>query len=131
MTGAGANGGPPLAGAADFTGTQYQGMNAIEGSFALSFGFEIAVNTAGEFFKNLAGVGLGYANVYASQIGSLIGGTVPAQMFILLHELAHYFLANGFIMNDPTKAQQAANNDMIWKNCSQTIQGLGLGTGIV
>jgi len=52
-------------------------------------------------------------------------------MFILLHELAHYFLANGFIMNDPTKAQQAANNDMIWKNCSQTIQGLGLGTGIV
>ena len=58
LTGAGANGGPPLAGAADFTGTQYQGMNAIEGSFALSFGFEIAVNTAGEFFKNLAGVGL-------------------------------------------------------------------------
>lgn len=116
----GASGGTPLAGAADFSGTQFAGLNGMANDYA--FGYAITINSSGAFFSGA--VGVGYADKFASDMNKLVGGTPPAQNFILLHELAHYFQANGFNPNDTgSVAAQKMNNDLIWKNCANTIQG--------
>ena len=91
-----------------------------------STGYLLTINSAGAFFNN--SVGVGYANKYDAQVGSLQGGTPSAQYFILLHELAHYFSADGFIKNDSPLGFQKSNNDLIWEKCNKTIQGAGKGT---
>ena len=115
--------GPPLAGAADFRGTDYSGYNGITGW--IGSGFIITINTAGAFFNS--DVGVAYGNDYEAQIGALRGGTQPAQFFLLLHELAHFFQAQGFNQNDQTRGQQEFNNDLLWEKCSKTIQSAGGG----
>jgi RHS repeat-associated protein len=113
-------GGTPLAGAADFTGTQYQGASAATNVPDLPF--YITVNTMGAFFQS--GLGVGYVDdQYAADMNSLQSGTGSAQMFILLHELAHYFKAQGFDQGDTSIAAQKHNNDMIWDKCGKTIKG--------
>jgi RHS repeat-associated protein len=117
----GASGGPALAVAQNFQGTQYQGLNGLTSSYA------ILINSSGAFFSSA--VGVGYAGVYANQVQSIQGGTPEAQYFILLHELAHFFQAQGFIQNDGNSlGAQQANNDLLWKDCSKTIQSVGGGT---
>jgi hypothetical protein len=68
-------------------------------------------------------VPVGVADIYASQMRSLVGGTFDARVFILLHELADYFKVSGFTQGDASTGAQKQENDLIWKNCSKTIGG--------
>ena len=112
--------GTPLAGAADFDGTQYQGASGATNAPDLPF--YITINTQGAFFK--AGVGVGYvSSQYTAQMNSVQSGTTAAQYFILVHELAHYFKAEGFDQDDRSIDAQKHNNDLIWKKCGSTIKG--------
>jgi len=116
----GVNSSAPLAGAVDFTGTDFNNLNGVTNQ--PSTGFFISVNTTGAFFTTNRGVG--YADVYASQVQNIQPATQQAQYFILLHELAHFFQVQGFIQNDGNNlGAQESNNDKIWKNCQKTIQG--------
>ena len=110
--------GPPLAGATDFRGTDYSGYNGITGW--IGSGYIVTINTSGAFFN--AGQGVGYALNYDAQVSALQGGTQAGQFFILLHELAHFFQAQGFDQNDQTRGQQEFNNDLLWEKCSKTVQ---------
>jgi RHS repeat-associated protein len=123
----GANGQAPLATALDFSllPANYQGLNGLTGGIG---GGGILINSNGAFFSSA--VGVGYANVYANQVQGMTGGTPQAQFFILLHELSHFFQAQGFIQNDTALGAQKANNDLLWKDCSKTIQSAG-GGGLI
>ncbi len=121
----GANHQTPLAIAVDFSSlaTEYQGQNGITGGITSG---GIWINSGGAFFSSA--VGVGYASVYASQVEGLTGGTPQAQFFILLHELSHFFGPQEFIQGDGTsRGAQKKNNDLLWKNCSKTIQSAGGG----
>jgi Zn-dependent peptidase ImmA (M78 family) len=68
-------------------------------------------------------MGVGYYQAAnPASIPFLQAGTLPAQIFLLLHELAHYFQASGFIMTDGSIQAQATNNDLLLKKCAKTIQ---------
>jgi len=62
-----------------------------------------------------------------AEFRALKSGTPAAQAFVLLHELAHYFQAHGFVsenINGKTDlGKEKSNNDLIWKNCAKTIKG--------
>jgi RHS repeat-associated protein len=77
----------------------------------------ITINPRGTFF--VPGSPVGFASQYASQIGLIVGGSLQGQYFVLLHELAHYMGVPGFSQSDNTLAAQEANNDLVFKNCSQ------------
>jgi hypothetical protein len=115
----GAGDGRPLAGAANFAGTEFAKFNGITDN--TTFGFSITINTSGGFFSG--GAGVGYANKYDSDVRQIVGGTIRAQNFILLHELAHYFRAKDYNPNDGDINTQRINNDLLWKNCAKTILG--------
>jgi RHS repeat-associated protein len=126
LIGIGPNGQPAatLAGAADFSGTDLSNLNAVTNQ--LRTGYFLTVNTEGAFFTTDKGVG--YGDVFDSQIGSIKPVTPAAQYFILIHELAHYFKAQGFIENDGNVlGSQKKNNDLLWKNCNKTIPSAGGG----
>ncbi len=111
----------PLAGVANL-GTS--GPNAETGNFGT--GYTITVNTMGAFFQR--SVPLGFADRHASDLKALTGGTDAAQRFVLLHELAHFFQAQGFgddfDLNHPNDVSlQEKNNDLLWDKCSKTIKG--------
>jgi hypothetical protein len=117
-----------MAGAVDFRGTELPDLNGV--TDVLSTGYFITINSSGGFFSNLKGAG--YADKFDAQVRSIRGGTPEAQYFILLHELAHFFKATGFIPGDsgayPGDLRgQRINNDLLWKNCNKTIQGAGKG----
>jgi RHS repeat-associated protein len=127
LIGIGANGAqrPPLAGVADL-GRGGPNAETATGSTTFGTGYVITINTAGAFFQ--ASVGVGLADRSAAQMNSLVGGTVAAQNFILLHELAHFFGASGFVLDanangQPIVAAQKKNNDLLWKHCKTTIKG--------
>ena len=76
-------------------------------------------------------MGVGYADVYANQVQNIQPATQQAQFFILLHELAHYFKAQGYIQDDGNNlGSQKFNNDLIWKDCQKTIQAAS-GGGVI
>jgi hypothetical protein len=120
----GTDGQTATAGASSFRGTQFQGQNGVVGE--LSTGYLLTINTAGAFFST--SVGVGYADKYDAQVGSLQPATPAGQYFVLLHELAHYLGAAGFIQGDSALGSQKANNDKIWEKCNKTVQGAGKGT---
>jgi hypothetical protein len=86
----------------------------------LGNGLYITINTQGAFFNPGAGIAPG--DQYAQQIAQIKGGTLQMQYFVLLHELAHYFQANGFVI-DNTLDKQKFNNDLVWQHCNKTIAG--------
>jgi hypothetical protein len=100
-------------------GTITAGNVDINGSYNSSTG--LVVSTNGAFFNPAVGVGY-YQAANPVTISFLQGGTLPAQVFILLHELAHYFQADGFINMDGSQGASAANNDLLLKKCAKTIQ---------
>ncbi len=117
----GVGGQSPLAGAVNFaqvgldplvgdTGNGYTGTD-------IGTGFAININTSGAFFTNT--VGVGYAT--NPMIKSIQPASPRAQMFIVLHEVAHYFQAPGFIQADNTTGRQTFNNDLLGQKCSKTI----------
>ena len=122
----GIGGGKPLAGAADFSGTEYSGANALTGVY--DFGYAITINSMGAFFFPST-MGVGVADRHASDMNGLIVGTASAQRFILLHELAHYYGASDYIQKDfnpdnPNDVRlQKKNNDLLWDKCGKTIKG--------
>ncbi len=84
--------------------------------------FLVFVNTAGPYFNPLPqGYIIGPTIRYLQQISQVIGGTSEAQVFILLHELAHIL---GLFQPDANSDNaQAANNDLLWSHCGSVIQG--------
>jgi RHS repeat-associated protein len=121
----GANGSnTALAGAQDLSKTDYKNLNAVTNGngFSMGNGFVITVNTDGAFFTTNKGAG--YGDKYDAEIRQIQGGTVQAQNFILIHELAHYFGASGFTQNDGGDLPaQKRNNDLLWDKCKATIRG--------
>jgi RHS repeat-associated protein len=107
------------AGTEDLSRTQYAGMNAV--TRGTDVPFLITVNSVGAFFTTAMGVG--YADRYDNEVKGLRPATTEAQYFILLHELAHYFQAAGFIQDDgKLLGSQKANNDLLWEKCNKTIR---------
>jgi hypothetical protein len=109
-----------LAGAVDLTG-HFPGppINAatVTGSpAAVGLPFYINVNTEGAFFTAEQSVGLG------SKLQTLQPMTLSAQFSILLHEIAHYFQADGYIQDDTGQGRQEQNNKTIWDKCKNTIR---------
>ena len=110
---------PGLSGAGTFVGGS---ANAIEGGAAIPAGFNIAVNSSGAFFTS--GVGVVNALDYSAQVDAINGGSAEAQVFILLHELAHVLdmIRSSDSGTDKTSvANQQFNNDSIWRNCGDLI----------
>jgi RHS repeat-associated protein len=122
----GKSGGSPLAGAEDLSGTGDAGANARMGFFGN--GLEMTINSSGAFFDR--NVSVGNAGRFSAEMLGLKGGTPQAQTFILLHELAHYFVVPGFVRNDGNgnPQRQEFNNDLVWEKCEKTIRG-GVGGG--
>jgi RHS repeat-associated protein len=76
----------------------------------------ITVNANGAFFNSGYNVTGGTA--------SYKGGTLQAQAFILIHELAHEVNAAGFQPDAGSAAAQASNNNLVQKNCGKQIAAL-------
>jgi RHS repeat-associated protein len=88
---------------AAITGTY--GSNLPEGEAA------IVVNANGAFFRS----------AYTVNQGKLTGGTAKAQVFILLHELAHSLEAKGFLADLNNASHGEANDRKIEANCAKTL----------
>jgi RHS repeat-associated protein len=76
----------------------------------------ITVNTNGAFFNSgytVSGGGVRYP-----------GGTLKAQAFILIHELAHEVEAAGFQPDAGSSTAEASNNNLVQKNCGKQIAAL-------
>jgi hypothetical protein len=107
---------PTIVGSATFVGGN---ANAVEGTPAP--GYVIPFNSAGAFFNPVpSGQTIGVSNQYSTQFASIQGGSAQAQAFLMLHEIGHLF---NMLRPDATSdANQAVNNDNIWRNCSSVIQ---------
>jgi RHS repeat-associated protein len=95
------------------------GYRVNNGDVGLIPGQAITVNTLGAFFNS------SYNNIpLTTDRGRINGGTPQAQVFIVLHELAH---TTNTISADGDKPQSVvdANDKTIEKNCSQTIKAAG------
>jgi RHS repeat-associated protein len=77
----------------------------------------ITVNSNGAFFNSAYTVGALGSTQY-------LGGTLQAQVFILLHELAHEVGAAGFLPDAGNQANQNSNNALVQKNCGKQIAGV-------
>ena len=76
----------------------------------------LTVNLNGAYFNSQAGVGWGVTGINA--------GSSQAQLFILLHELAHGTNAAGFQSNDSGQAIQTQNNQLLMRNCAGFIKSV-------
>lgn len=76
----------------------------------------ITVNTNGAFFNSGFTVGSGNTQY--------TGGTLQAQIFILVHELAHLVGAAGFQSDAGNSSAVASNNALVQKNCGSQIAGV-------
>lgn len=97
------------------------GINATTG--AIGSGYSITINANGAFFNGSTGVG--YADRHSADMARVVAGTVGAQIFILLHESAHFFGAKGFLFDgndDEDHRLSKRNNDLLWDKCSKTIK---------
>lgn len=104
------------AGTAAFVGNANADGTVVRG---LPLDASITVNSNGAFFNS----------AYSVSSQGYTGGTLQAQAFILLHELAHEVGAPGFKSNDagPTReavVNQASNNALVDKNCGKAVKGL-------
>jgi RHS repeat-associated protein len=94
-------------------------VNAVFGNTGTNLGLNagITVNANGAYFSSSVTVGVG--------VTGITGGTAAAQVFILLHELAHATGAAGFLDNDSDPTRQAANNALVLQNCQKSIDFFG------
>jgi hypothetical protein len=76
----------------------------------------LTINVNGAYFNKNAAVGPGAVGINA--------GSSQAQLFILLHELAHATDAAGFQENDIGQAIQAQNNQLLMQNCAGFIKSV-------
>jgi hypothetical protein len=74
-------------------------------------GYAMTVNDMGLFFNSISGL----------TAGGYTGGTSKAQVFILLHELAHWVNAAGFQNDFQNSAATTANDNLVKQNCGKTI----------
>jgi RHS repeat-associated protein len=72
----------------------------------------IVVNNAGAFFNS----------GFTVDGGQYTGGTVQADVFIMLHELGHLLNANGFQSDYGNSKAGQSNDNLISTNCSATLQ---------
>jgi hypothetical protein len=80
-------------------------------------GYGITVNDAGVFFK-------ASANGANLTVGGYTGGTGQAQVFILLHELAHLLGAAGFQDDFGNKLAGNQNDALVKQKCQQTLNAV-------
>jgi hypothetical protein len=71
----------------------------------------IVVNDSGAFFSNQ----------FTVDGGQLTGGTMRAQAFVLLHELAHALGAKGFKSDLDNPSNGKDNDKLIDDNCKKTL----------
>ncbi len=102
-----------VASTAAFVGNDNPDGSPIQG---LPSNATITVNSNGAFFSSNFQVGSG-STEYA-------GGTLQAQAFILVHELAHAVGATGFKPDNGSPTNQASNNALVQKNCGSQIAGI-------
>ena len=76
----------------------------------------ITVNSNGAFFNSAYTVGSGKTQY--------TGGTLQAQAFILLHELAHEVNALGFLPDAGNSKAEATNNQLVQQNCGSEVAAL-------
>jgi RHS repeat-associated protein len=76
----------------------------------------ITINSNGAFFNSGQQIGGGGAQYQ--------GGSIQAQVFILLHELAHEVGAAGFQADNGNNNAETSNNNLVQKNCGKQIAGL-------
>ncbi len=95
----------------------FVGVNNPDGTLipGLPTDSTITVNTRGAFFNSAYTVGSGFIQ-YA-------GGSPQAQIFILIHELAHQVGAAGFLPDAGSQANENSNNALVQKNCGKQIAG--------
>jgi hypothetical protein len=74
----------------------------------------IVVNNSGAFFNGSG----------TTDNGKIAGGTPAAEVFILIHELAHLNNVPGFIPDANSKQAGINNNLMIDQHCSKAIKWL-------
>jgi RHS repeat-associated protein len=98
---------------AAFVGTMNTDGTPISG---LPGDSSITVNSNGAFFNS--GYTVGSGNTQYN------GGTLQAQIFILIHELAHLSGAAGFQSDAGNPSAVAKNNALVQKNCGSQIAGV-------
>jgi hypothetical protein len=94
-------------------------VNALAGSppdTGIPSGTEITVNTRGGFFQSGPSTSVGYG------IPSwMTGGSLGAQMEIVIHELAHDFQVPGFADDYHDPGAQTHNNELVMQHCGSVI----------
>ena len=98
---------------AAFTGVLNSDGTQVPG---LPIDASITVNSTGAFFNSADSVGSG-GTWYT-------GGTLQAQAFILIHEIAHNVGATGFQPDNGNPAAEKSNNLLVQQNCGSAIKGL-------
>ncbi len=96
----------------------FVGNNNADGSpvSGLPSNATITVNSNGAFFNSdftVTGGGAQYT-----------GGTLAAQVFILLHELAHEVGAPGFQPDNGDQAAETSNNNLVQQHCGSQVSNL-------
>ena len=101
----------PLIGHGSITTTQPNTtVNAVTAP-STAPGFSIVVNDNGAFFNNSS----------STDSGKITGGTLRAQVFILLHEFGHANVVPGFQNDANNLAAGNANNLLVEQHCSKTL----------
>jgi hypothetical protein len=78
-------------------------------------GLIMGINDAGAFFKSIPG----------SNVGGYTGGIFQAQVFIILHEMAHYLSATGMVSDFGNSTAVAANDALVNQHCKGTLNAAG------
>jgi hypothetical protein len=94
-----------------FTGNNTQQTN-------IPIGFAITINDTGGFF-NSATLSAGKSQDLSP--GGYVGGSNQAQVYVLLHELAHFLNAPGFLSDFGNPVAGATNDRTVNDNCGKTI----------
>ena len=77
---------------------------------------QLTVNSNGAFFSSNYTVGSGFVQY--------VRGTLKAQIFILVHELAHMVGASGFMPDAGSPSTVNKNNSLVQQNCGKQIAGV-------
>jgi hypothetical protein len=96
----------------------FVGNNNLDGTpiAGLPANATITVNANGAFFNSAYTVGSGFVQY--------TGGSLQAQIFILVHELAHEVGAAGFMPDAGNQSATNSNNALVQKNCGSQIAGV-------
>jgi hypothetical protein len=84
-------------------------------------GYAIVVNDSGAFFRGIVIVD-GQQQLLTTNNGRINGGSVEAQVFIMLHEFDHSNTVPGFESDAGDLAAGQRNNNRVDSHCGQTLQ---------